>query len=391
VIRIDFPRRRAWLIAVAAAMLAVGLVLASRWLGPVSVSVAATETNVAEQVFGLGVVGARIQSNLGFKVPGVLVTLTADQGDHVRAGQVLARLDARDVVAQLAVARASIAQARASIDKAKADVASANATLANAQAVAGRSARLVDTGVVSEEQRQTDDAAVRVASGNLSVAESEVAVAEAALRSAQAQEVSEQATLSYYTLLAPYDGWIVSRNLELGSMPNPGQPAFTMVAANTVWVLAYIDERLAGRLRAGQPATITLRSDHRTPLSGHIARIEIQSDPVNEERLVEVAFDRIPPDIHLAEQAEVVITTGVLQHAVAIAPVAVADLHDGSATVWTVEGGRLARRTVTLGAELLDGRLPIVSGLPAGAEVVAAPSRGMRVGRAARISGAPKP
>jgi len=390
-IRVNLSRRRVLLITVAAVLVAISLLIAYRMLGPVNVSVAASETNVPEQVFGLGVVGARIESNLAFKVPGVLVALAADQGDRVRAGQVLARLEARDVAAQLAVARASIAQARANIDKGKADVASAAASLANADAVAGRSARLVDSGVVSEEQRQTDDAAVRVAAANRAVAESEVAVADAALRSAQAQEAAEEATLSFYTLSAPYEGWIVSRNLELGSMPNPGQSVFTVVAANTVWVMAYVDERLAGRLRVGQPVAITLRSDHQTPLPGHVARIEIQSDPVNEERLVDVAFDRIPQDIHLAEQAEVVITTDLLRRAVAVAPIAVAQLHGNHGIVWTVEDGRLAHRPVTLGSELLDGRLPIVAGLPDGAEVVAAQAQGMRVGRAATISDESKP
>lgn len=390
-IRTDLLRRRGFWIGVAAIALLIVALLVSRLLGPLTVSVAADEMNVPEQVFGLGVVGARVQSNLAFKVPGVLVALAADQGDRVRAGQVLARLDARDVAAQLAVATAGVAQARANIDKGKADVASAAASLANAEAVAGRSGRLVESGVVSEEQRQTDDAAVRVATANRAVADSAVVVADAALRSAQAQQASAQATLSYYTLAAPYEGWIVSRNLELGSVPNPGQSVFTMVAADTVWVLAYVDERLAGRLRVGQPATITLRSDHQRPLPGHVARIEIQSDPVNEERLVDVAFDRIPPDIHMAEQAEVVITTDILPRAVAVAPTAVGDLRGNRGFVWIVQDGRLERRRVTLGGELLDGRLPIVGGLPDGAQVVTAPPGGLREGRAVRISQAPEP
>ena len=168
------------------------------------------------------------------------------------------------------------------------------------------------------EEAQTNRAVKRVATANLASAQSGVTVAEAALQSAEAQEAFEQATLANYSLYAPYDAWIVSRNLELGSMPNPGQSVFTLVAANTVWAVSYVDERLAGRLAIGQPAEIILRSNLAASIPGHVERIEVQSDAVNEERLVDVAFDKIPADIHLAEQAEVRITTGVLPSAVLV-------------------------------------------------------------------------
>jgi HlyD family secretion protein len=117
-----------------------------------------------------------------------------------------------------------------------------------------------------------------------------------------------------------------------------------------------------------------------------VARIEIQSDAVNEERLVEVAFDAIPRDIHLAEQAEVVITTGSLDRAVLVPQTAVSGLHDGHGTVWTVEDGRLARHDVTVAAPLLDGRLPILDRLPGDIQVVISPASGLRVGRTAVVA-----
>jgi HlyD family secretion protein len=54
--------------------------------------------------------------------------------------------------------------------------------------------------------------------------------------------------------------------------------------------------------------------------------------------------------------------------------------------VWTLEQGRLAQRRVTFGPQLVDGRLPIVAGLPDGAEVVLAPQAGLRIGRAATVA-----
>ncbi|MDE2167682.1 MAG: efflux RND transporter periplasmic adaptor subunit [Alphaproteobacteria bacterium] len=383
-------RRLIWTLAI---VLAVAIVAFLSWrvfFSPVTVSLAPVQSNVREQVFGLGVIGARVQSNVGFKVSGVLTELDADQGNRIRAGQVLARLDARDVEAQVAVAKANVAQARANIEKANADVASTTANLTNASRISGRDARLTKSGVVSQEQAQTDEAAVRVATANVAVAHSEVTLAEAALQSAQAQQAFEEATLANYTLTAPYDGRVISRNLELGSTPNPGQSVFTLVEANTVWAVGYVDERLAGRLHVGQPAEIALRSDPSTRLPGHVARIEIQSDAVNEERLVDVAFDQIPDSIHLAEQAEVYVTAAELKQAVVVPQAAVADFADGKGTVWTLESGRLAKRLVTFGPQLLDGGLPVLAGLPAGAAVVL-PQSGLRVGERARAATASAP
>ena len=354
-------------------------------LRPVNVSVALVQTNVPEQVFGLGSVGARVRSNVGFKVAGVLGVLDADQGDVAPAGQELARLDARDIEAQVAVMEAGIAQAQANIAKARADVTAATANLANAKAMSARRTSLADKGVVSTEEAETNRTAVDVAAANLVEAESGVAVAEAALQSAKAQVASTQATLANYTLFAPYDAGVVSRNLELGSAVNVGQAVFTLVAANSVWVESYIDERLAGGLSVGQPAEIVLRSDPNTRLPGHVARIEIQSDSVNEERLVDVAFDKIPANIHLAEQAEVVVTAGTLPRAILVPSTAVLAQKQGRGTVWTVEEGRLKQQQVTFGPQLLDGKLPIIEGVPNGARVVTELAKGLRIGRSARI------
>ena len=173
------------------------------------------------------------------------------------------------------------------------------------------------------------------------------------MQSAEAQQAFQEATLANYTLRAPYDAWVISRNLELGSMPNPGQSVFTLVAANTVWVRGYVDERLAGRLSLGQPVEIILRSNPAQPIPGHIERIEIQSDAVNEERLVDVAFDQVPDNIHLAEQAEVVITTGTLARAVVVPPTAISrspqwarDRVDGRGWSARAARGRVRSRVV---------------------------------------------
>jgi HlyD family secretion protein len=352
----------------------------------VTVEVASVSTDVPVQVFGLGTVGARVQSNVGFKVAGILASLNADSGDRVSAGSVLAGLDAREVAAQLGQAYAGVVQARASLVKANADVTAAEANRANAASVARRRSELAKGGHASVEEAQTTRTAELTAVANLGIANAGVDVADAAVTAAEAQVTYAQAVLDNYTLRAPYDALVVARNLQLGAMPVPGQVVFTLVDPATIWVQSYVDERLAGAIRLGQPAEIVLRSEQDRRHPGHVARIEIQSDAVNEERLVQVAFDDTPRDIHLAEQAEVVFTTGRLDRAALVPQSAVSALRASGGTVWTVEDGKLAKRDVTIGGALLDGRLPIIDRLPDGVQVVISPTSGLRVGRAAVIA-----
>ena len=234
------PPRQRWPVGLTLTLLILAVAGLAYWyafLSPVTVSVAPVESNVRQQVFGLGTIGAQVQSYVGFKVTGVLVALGADQGDRVRAGQMLAQLDARDMEAQVAVARAAVAQARASLEKAKADVESATANLSMprpSQIAAPRSSK-----GLRDCRGNTDDRRPRPCRCRQSAsAKAGVVVAEAALQSAEAQQTFQEATLANYSLSAPYDAWVISRNLELGSMPNPGQSVFTLVAANTVWVRA---------------------------------------------------------------------------------------------------------------------------------------------------------
>jgi HlyD family secretion protein len=157
-----------------------------------------------------------------------------------------------------------------------------------------------------------------------------------------------------------------------------------------VWVLAFIDESKAGGIKVGEPAEIVLRSHPSLRLKGKVARIEPESDRVNEERRIEVAFDRIPAFANLGEQAEVYITTVHLPRALLVPEAAITGLSKDHGTVWTVEDRHLQQREVTLGHRLLDGRYEITGGVPKGAAVVAQLRSGLRVGRAVTIASEPK-
>ena len=383
-------QRRMGLFAMAAALIVVVIAAIAGWgafLRPISVDAATAASNVPVQVFGLGTVEARVSSKVGFQVPGVLVELGADVGDHVAKGAVLARLDDRAQEALVARTDAMLQQADASLERAKAGLEKAQVNLANARNVNARRQALLRGNTTSLETAQAAQAAEDAARADVSLAQSDVLVAKANIRDATAQREQQATVLGFYTLHAPYDAMVTARNEDLGSALTAGEAVFTLVGPKTVWVLAYVDESKAGEIKVGEPATIVLRSHPRERLAGRVARIEPESDRVNEERKVEIAFDHLPSNISLGEQAEVYVTTVRLPHAVLVPETAVLDLSKDHGTVWTVEEGRLRQRQVTLGHRLLDGRYEITGGLPADARVVTRLDGGLRVGRAARAVG----
>ncbi len=380
--------RRKQLILTGLAILLAGAaaLFAWMWLRPLAVPVAKAEGNVPVQVFGLGTVEARITSKIGFKVAGVLVDLRADVGERVTKGAVLARLDDREQGARAARAKAAVEQTEANLQKASAGLEKARANYANAKTISERRQKLVQSNSASIEQAETAKTAEDAALADVNLTTGDVAVARASIGDAKAQLQLESATLDFHTLTAPYDAMVTARLKERGSALGAGEPVFTLIDPTTVWVLSYIDESKAGEIAVGQPAEIVLRSRPALRIAGKVARIEPESDRVNEERRIAVAFDNIPASFNLGEQAEVYITTVHLTNAVLVPEAAIIGLGKNQGTVWTIEDGVLRQRGVTLGHRLLDGRYEIAGGVPDSAAVVTRLGSGLRAGRAAKAA-----
>lgn len=371
-----------------AAVAVLGLAFAgwASFLRPVTVKVAQPARDVAVQVFGLGTVEARVSSKIGFKVAGVLIDMRADVGDRVDKGAVLARLDDREQQARVARTKAATQQTEATLQRALAGLEKAKANYVNAKNINERRQKLMQTSTTSVEAAETAKTAEEAALADVNLATGDVAVARASIGDAKAQLQQESATLDFHTLTAPFDAMVTARLKELGSALGIGEAVFTLIDPKTVWVLTYIDESKAGEIAVGQPAEIVLRSQPSRRIAGKVARIEPESDRVNEERRVAVAFDAIPENFNLGEQAEVYITTVRLPQASLVPEAAIIGLGKNRGTVWTVEDGALQQRVVTLSHRLLDGRFEITGGVPVGGAVVTELRSGMRVGRSATIT-----
>jgi HlyD family secretion protein len=237
--------------------------------------------------------------------------------------------------------------------------------------------------VEAAEEAQLNEA---VARADVLVTQSEIETAKAKLDDAKAQYEFESVILSQHELRAPFDGVIVTRAKELGTVVNSIDALFTLVAPETVWMLAYVDEARAGDIQVGQPVAIKLRSLPQHAFRGRVTRIGIESDRVNEERRIYMNCENCPESFYLGEQAEVFITTAVLPRALMV-PEAAIDKFDGSSgTIWTIEDGRLLRRRATFGKRSLDGRIELTGGLGEGVAVPAAVSTDFREERSVRVT-----
>jgi membrane fusion protein (multidrug efflux system) len=235
---------------------------------------------------------AYVQANVVQITPlvgGTVVAIQADDTDVVKAGQPLVKLDTADARVGLDQAEAQLAQTvrevrtlyanngtlQAQIQTRQADVARAQNDFKRAQDDVNRRAPLVATGAVGQEEFQHAQAQLSAARSALTAAESAQQQAREQLTSnesltdgtgvaqhpnvARAAARVREAYLAWQrvNLLAPVDGYVAKRSVQLGQRVQAGTPVMTVVALDQPWVDANFKESQLQRIRMGQSATLT--------------------------------------------------------------------------------------------------------------------------------------
>ncbi len=260
--------------------------------------------------FGIGEVGAKDIYDVGSQTGGKLLEVLKEEGDHVSKGELLARIDPVDLPQKLKEAEASLK--RATLDK-KAlieDQQGVQAKYELAQKSYRRYRKLLKQGFVSQAEFDKINSDYNDAKSKLNAIKSRVTASEAAIDQIKESIEGIRKRLAILDIYSPVDGKITWKEAEAGESVPPAKPLFKIVDPKTLWVETYIDERLSGAIKVGQSASILLRSHPEHPFKGSVARIEAMSDPITQEREVDVAFEEIPEPYYLLEQAEVTIETG---------------------------------------------------------------------------------
>ena len=235
--------------------------------------------------------------NLGFRVGGRLADLELDEGDAVRAGEVMARLDAApyeravdDAVARVASLRSRVNLVESGfrpeeIDQARASVEARQVALANAERRLVRETELRGTGASAAKAyddalsaRDESIAQVKLAEASLALLvagfrSEEIAQGRANLAAGEAALASARLQVEDTQLKAPSDGVVLTRAVEPGTILGPGSIVYALSLTRPIWVRAYVSEPDLGRIRPGQKVEVTTDTDPGRPFIGQIGFI----------------------------------------------------------------------------------------------------------------------
>ena len=237
------------------------------------------------------------QSALAFNSNGRVTELKVQEGDLVKKGDILGQLDTESLILNINKAKADIEGQKQvflrlkngsrpeDIAKGKAAVAAAQAEVERASRQLNRLNTLQATGAISQQELDAEKAIFKQAQAQLNSQkknlqllqigprQEEIAQAKAAVQSTEATLALLEYQLKESTLLAPIDGVVRARLLEVGDMASPQKPVFTLAIVNPKWVKAYISEPDLGKIRQGMMVQVMIDSAPNKPIEGKIGYI----------------------------------------------------------------------------------------------------------------------
>jgi len=308
----------------------VALAAAAGWFGwqrfqPTRVALAApTRGPAVDAIYATGLVEPSLEIRIAPRTAGRIVELLADEGDSVRPGQLLARLEDNDL-------RASVAELESRVEY--------------AQSQFQRNTELRRTSLISQDA--------------LDRARTDLAAARATLKRAREQ-------VAYMRLVAPSAGRIIRRDGEIGEFVPVNQVMFYMAGQAPLRITADVDEEDVPRVQRGQRVLIRTDAFPDRVFEGRVAEITPRGDPVARAYRVRISLVDDPP-LQIGMSAETNIVIEQRENALLVP----ADAVVGDA-VWLVDGDRAVRRAVTIGVRAPE-RVEIRAGLGDGDRVIAAP------------------
>jgi len=339
-------------------------------LAPVKVTTEKIQTgNLVVEVFGIGLVEARHSYDISPVMTGRIKSLLVDQGDRVRKGQVVAILDPIDLDEKLASSRLIAERSASSIKIAEAELVQAESQSRTISSTYKRYVELHSKGFVSQEMLDAKLNEKTAALAALDVANASLASAKRDQLKAQSDAAGMKSLRNQTRLLSPINGIVTETMLEQGVTVVPGQAVLQVIAPTDLWIKTRIDQKQAGMIKAGQKAIIVLSSHPQTSISGTVERVDLISDSVTEERIVNVSFADPEINSSLGEYAEVTIKLPVQENARSIPTAAVKRINQQDG-VWVLQNSRARFVPVKIGIESLDGRTQILDGLRDGDEVI---------------------
>lgn len=261
------------------------------------------------EVFGIGNVGAQNIYSINAQTGGKILSILSDEGMWVKKGDLLVTIDSVDIPQLLEEAKISVKKANFDLEALQKELDSLKAQKDLALVTHKRSIQLLKQTSISQAEYDKSKANLDVITAQIDASKAHINAAKTEIIRAKKGVEALGIKLSRYKIYAPVDGYIISRDAEVAQSVTPSQGILTIVDPKTIWIKAYIDEKISGDVKVGQKAHIILRSQNDKKFNGYVKRIVAKSDAVTGEREVTIAFDTLPIPFYINEQAEVSIST----------------------------------------------------------------------------------
>ncbi len=358
-------------------VLAVLFIVAFGWIVATQGPLAATkvtlenakETRLERTLFGVATVEARRSQSIGPTLAGRVAKVLVDQGDAIKAGQLLAEMEPVDLDARLAAGAASAAAAAQRVQSAEAALAESGSRAQLAKNSAERYADLRTKKFVSQEAADAKAHEAAAAQASRSAAAAGLAAAKEDVRRVQSELAGTGQSRAHLRLVSPVDGIVTARLAEPGSTVVPGQAVVQVINPASLWLRVRIDQGRSGGLAVSLPAEITLRSHLGEKLAGRVERVDWVGDAVTEERIANVVFDALPTGIAIGELAEVTLRLPAIEKALTV-PAAALQRQGNQSGIWQPAEGKARFVPISAGVISSDGHVEVRQGLKVGDAVI---------------------
>lgn len=344
-------------------------------IGTVALTSSAQENAV---LAASGYIVAQRKAAVASKGTGRLEYLGVIEGDRVKTGQIIGRLESSDVEASLGQAKANLSVARAGLEQALAEREDATANFE-------RQKTLFAQNSISRAEYDGANARYKRAVAGVASAEASIKFAEANVRATEVQ-------LEYTLIRAPFDGVVLTKNANVGEVISPFGAAagsrgaiVTVADMTSLEVEADVSESNIEKIKEGQPCEITLDAYPEQRYPGYVNKVVPTADRAKATVLTKVRFSQLDERVLPEMRAKVNFLNATKKQEtknsgpkISVAASAVTT-RDGQKVVFVVKGDAVEERAVTLG-EVMGSRIEVTQGLTSGEKVVLRPAETLKTG-----------
>lgn len=350
-----------------------------------SVTVAPVEsTRIARKLSVTGTVAADeliavLPQTTGLQIEQILV----DEGDDVKAGQVMAVLDSSVLQQQINQVKADVESKQAVVRQRLAALAQSQASQKEAERTLERYQQLANAGAIGRQELDTRATTAATATEAVRVAEANIYSAQADVRSSQARLQQLQTQLGQTQVRAPAAGTVAEKNIEIGNVAG-NQQLFSIIRNGKLELQAQVPAIQLPQVQIGAPAKITSDSDRRVNLQGRVKEIAPLVNAQSRQAIVKIDLPNttlLRPGVFARAAINTTTVAGIAVPAKAVVP-----QPDGSSTVFVLTNQDKVRAIpVEVGEILNDGRVEIKQGLKAGDRVIVAGAGYLKDGDRVRV------